>query len=87
MGSQLSIINISGLRIAFADTGKIYAGVPSKDLRSFQGAKKDVTNDCLKAVCEKMEKASTGSQFPVLVGPPGQPIWEVSIRRLRKAGQ
>jgi hypothetical protein len=84
MGSPLGIVNINNLRVAFAGlgVGKIYAGVPSKDMRSFQGAKKDVTSDCVKAVFEKLEKDSAGSSLPMLVGPTGKPVWEVTIRRI-----
>ena len=77
----LKIINIDGLRIATAAlSGRIYAGVPSGDNRSFRTAK-DVTSDVLKAVVDKAQAMETPC---MVVTENGQPKWEIIVRELGK---
>jgi len=75
----LKIINIDGLRIACAAlSGRIYAGVPNGDNRSFRTAK-DVTSDVLKAVVDKAEAMDVPTMVVTLNG---EPTWEITVRRV-----
>jgi len=72
-------IDADKMRVATAGDGKIYAGVPDKDKRTFVGVIRDVTSDCLKAVADKLEREQGGT-FVICAN--GVPTHEITVRRL-----
>jgi hypothetical protein len=81
----LRLINPDKIRVATMQNGRIHAGVPKDDNRSWEFSK-DVTNDVLRSIGElaDMNQKNGEKNVTLLITKDGEPTHVMMVKRIKK---